>query len=273
MDGESLIPIGEFARITGIKRVNLIYYDECGLLTPAQIRPNGYRYYSLRQLGAAYLILTLKEFGLTLNEIKAISQDRSSTDLLSLFSRQRAKIRQGMELLKQKLQMMQSYEDLISRAADAAPHEIVVKRMPAESFLPGPMIQSFDPGNYIEHFTDFMQFTRQQGYSFGFPYGIEVNQESIGGKEIEACGRFYIHMPDAGEAKPAGQYAILYSKDDGCQFSARLVKLKSYIESHNLRIAGNAYIDYLIDEKVTLEYDDYLVRVSIPVKGVKARTN
>ncbi|MHA8138628.1 MerR family transcriptional regulator [Lactobacillaceae bacterium Scapto_B20] len=38
--------ISEFAKLTGISRENLIFYDQQGLLKPISRGQNGYRYYS-----------------------------------------------------------------------------------------------------------------------------------------------------------------------------------------------------------------------------------
>jgi len=47
---ESLLPIGRFARLTGLTVKALRHYDEVGLLEPASVDPaTGYRYYAARQ--------------------------------------------------------------------------------------------------------------------------------------------------------------------------------------------------------------------------------
>ena len=40
---------GEFARITGVNKRTLHYYDSEGIFSPDSIEPNGYRAYSSRQ--------------------------------------------------------------------------------------------------------------------------------------------------------------------------------------------------------------------------------
>ena len=65
--------IKEFSALTGIKRENLRYYDQIGLLSPEFRGKNGYRYYSQNQLTTAYLITSLREIGIGIEEIKDIS--------------------------------------------------------------------------------------------------------------------------------------------------------------------------------------------------------
>ena len=44
-----LFTIGQFADLHEINKKTLMWYDEIGLLKPACIKENGYRYYSYQQ--------------------------------------------------------------------------------------------------------------------------------------------------------------------------------------------------------------------------------
>lgn len=59
-----------FARLAGMNKKTLQYYDEIGLFRPARVGENGYRYYSIFQLDRLALIAALKDLGLPLKEIK-----------------------------------------------------------------------------------------------------------------------------------------------------------------------------------------------------------
>lgn len=65
--------IGEFASLTGLSVKTLRFYDEIGLLAPASVGSStGYRFYSPAQVNRARYILSLRQLGLPLAEIKAI---------------------------------------------------------------------------------------------------------------------------------------------------------------------------------------------------------
>jgi DNA-binding transcriptional MerR regulator len=67
------IPIGRFARITGISISALRFYDEHALFRPATVNPqNGYRYYNLEQLDMAVILRLLRDLEVPLPEIKAL---------------------------------------------------------------------------------------------------------------------------------------------------------------------------------------------------------
>ena len=48
----ALFTIGQFAALHEINKKTLMWYDEIGLLKPACIKENGYRYYSYQQSAA-----------------------------------------------------------------------------------------------------------------------------------------------------------------------------------------------------------------------------
>ena len=60
---------GEFARICYVDKKTLFYYDEIGLLKPAQRQDNGYRYDTIAQYDQMNAIKILQSSGLSLEEI------------------------------------------------------------------------------------------------------------------------------------------------------------------------------------------------------------
>ena len=67
--------IGDFSRLARVSIKTLHYYDEMGILRPAQVDgDNGYRYYRADQLTTLHRILTLKDLGFCLQEIAQVMQ-------------------------------------------------------------------------------------------------------------------------------------------------------------------------------------------------------
>jgi len=95
--------IGEFSSLTGLSVKTLRFYDEIGLLTPASVgAPAGYRLYSPGQLDRARYIVYLRQFGLTLAQIKAIfAAGASEREALEAAREQLASsVSQGQALLR-----------------------------------------------------------------------------------------------------------------------------------------------------------------------------
>lgn len=64
--------IQQVARLSGVTARTLRYYDEIGLLCPARVGANGYRYYEQEQMLRLQHVLLLRELGLDLASIAAV---------------------------------------------------------------------------------------------------------------------------------------------------------------------------------------------------------
>ncbi len=78
--------IAEVAKISGVTARTLRHYDDIGLLPPARVGANGYRYYDDEQLLRLQQILVLRELGLNLAEIATVIE--SEPDTLAALKRQ-----------------------------------------------------------------------------------------------------------------------------------------------------------------------------------------
>ncbi len=66
------IRVGELARRTGISVRTLHYYEEIGLLAPARQAESGYRRYTAHDIARLQQIVSLRQIGLSLDEIRAV---------------------------------------------------------------------------------------------------------------------------------------------------------------------------------------------------------
>ena len=75
---------GEFAKLFGVKKQTLFYYDQCGIFKPDLIGENGYRYYSYAQPETFAILVMLRELGVSIREIKEHMDHRSPEALIAL---------------------------------------------------------------------------------------------------------------------------------------------------------------------------------------------
>lgn len=75
-----MFKIGEFSRLTQVSIRMLRYYDEAGLLKPAEVdKWTGHRLYSAEQISYLNKILYLRDSGLNVSEITlALTMDEQS---------------------------------------------------------------------------------------------------------------------------------------------------------------------------------------------------
>jgi DNA-binding transcriptional MerR regulator len=75
---EELLTIGELARQAGVATSTLRYYEDVGLLPPAE-RVSGQRRYAPSMAGAVGVILLLRDVGFTLREIQELLEARADS--------------------------------------------------------------------------------------------------------------------------------------------------------------------------------------------------
>lgn len=71
MSGRGMMKVGTLAKKTGLTVRTLHYYDELGLLKPGERTEHGHRLYGARDVERLQQIVSLRQLGFTLEEIKA----------------------------------------------------------------------------------------------------------------------------------------------------------------------------------------------------------
>ncbi|WP_309628529.1 MerR family transcriptional regulator [Brevundimonas sp.] len=85
--------VSQLARLSGTSVRTLHHYDATGLLKPATVGENGYRYYGRTELLRLQQILIHREFGVALSDIPALL-DAGDPDRLSALREQRSRLEQ-----------------------------------------------------------------------------------------------------------------------------------------------------------------------------------
>lgn len=101
-----MLSIGEFSKLCMVTTKTLRHYDLIGLLKPKELNSeNGYRYYSVEQLGTMLKILRLKDYGFSLEEIIPLI-DADDAGLSRAMKEKLAEIHLNVEKEKMKLQRL-----------------------------------------------------------------------------------------------------------------------------------------------------------------------
>jgi DNA-binding transcriptional MerR regulator len=132
---DELLPIGRFARVSGLTVKALRHYDEIGLLRPARVdESSGYRYYSLAQARRAEAIRRLRTLEVPLDEIRDLLEADESA-LLEQLVVHRARLEgRAVELrrvLEELDRLIEGKEELVPEATDRVRHDMDVKEVPA----------------------------------------------------------------------------------------------------------------------------------------------
>ena len=81
MDQEKqFLKIGDLAKMAGVTVRTVRYYEELGLLEPAETTPGGFRLYTKEDLRKLFYIKRFKELEFSLEVIKALFESNSKAD-------------------------------------------------------------------------------------------------------------------------------------------------------------------------------------------------
>jgi effector-binding domain-containing protein len=130
-----MFKIGEFSSLSRVTTKTLRYYDQIGLLKPAQVDNwTGYRYYSASQLARLNRILALKDLGLALDQIAHLLEDDLSPDQIrGILRLKQAELEQQLRDEQAQLERVEYRLRLIEQEESMSTQEVAIKSVPAQA--------------------------------------------------------------------------------------------------------------------------------------------
>src|SRR3954470_16683682 len=121
--------IGDFAKLSRVPVKALRYYDEIGLLKPAQTDGwTGYRYYTPDQLARLNSILALKDLGLSLEQIgRLLDAALPAAEIRGMLILKRAELQQMVETSQAQLARVEARLRLIEQEDTMPDYEVILK--------------------------------------------------------------------------------------------------------------------------------------------------
>lgn len=112
--------IGEFSRLTQVSIRMLRYYDEMGLLHPAQVDPfTGYRSYAVEQMQRLHRIVLLRDLGFSIGEMRDMLEGWNDETLTRRLEEKRREAERALARERSRVAQIQTaLADLRSDALD-----------------------------------------------------------------------------------------------------------------------------------------------------------
>ena len=127
--------IGEFSKLTQVSIRMLRYYDETGILTPAEVdKWTGHRLYSVEQIPRLNKILYLRDSGLNVSEI-ALALTMNEQSFLGQLDKKRMEIENAIQAEQEKLRKIELAKSEIQGGKGEMHYNISVKSIPAYQVL------------------------------------------------------------------------------------------------------------------------------------------
>lgn len=158
-----MFKIGEFSGLTRVSVRMLRYYDEQGLLAPAQIDPStGYRYYAAGQIPRLNKIIFLRDSGFTVAEIAAALRDWNDACVLQQLEAKQRELERAIRDQQQRLDRISLAKQAIGQTTADMHYNVSLKSVPSQLVL---SLRRVIPDYYAEGalWAELSRFTRQQG--------------------------------------------------------------------------------------------------------------
>ncbi|MFB4422692.1 MerR family transcriptional regulator [Streptomyces sp. QL37] len=128
-----MFTIGDFARHGRVSARTLRHYDAIGLLRPDRTDPaTGYRYYGAAQLARLNRIIALKDLGFTLQQVRAVLDERVDADeLRGMLRLRRAELEAAMAASAARLAQVEARLRSIESEGHMPDNDVLVKTVPA----------------------------------------------------------------------------------------------------------------------------------------------
>ena len=267
-DSGTLYKIGMFAAMNHVTVKALRFYEEQGLLIPAQINhENGYRYYTLSQMAVLHQITALKLAGFTLEEIAHI---HSGADEEAVLLKKKAELLGKISELTRQIAVVDGY---LSKRKNGLSSPVLVKTIPETTVAAMKIrLESYDclfdrmpeMGALMEKvececaipeycFTNYLE----PGYK-DEDVLVEICESVVAAKE-ETGGLYFRTLPEI-------QAACIFHKGSYRCFAESYETVLKYIEENGYEIAGEireSYIDGVWNQD---DESQWLSEIQVPVR-------
>jgi DNA-binding transcriptional MerR regulator len=270
---------GEFAKIVGVNKRTLHYYDAEGIFRPAKVEPNGYRSYSFQQFYPFYILRLFRAMGLDLAEIKDYMSHRSPERLDRLLAEQQDWLRNEIDRLKRQQEIVRNQRALLALAKTVVCGKVEEKEMPATRLILSRNVRTLAArGDWptVERIaTEHTRYVAEKKAGAGFGIGMMVSPEDFlvpGGDEVVSYYFTVTERPlryidrEYRFVRPAGRYLVTYFSGDYDDTSAAYALLREYLSSHGLVPSGCSYEESILEDMSTMRMEDDLTRIIVPVE-------
>jgi DNA-binding transcriptional MerR regulator len=272
-----MFKIGDFSKLSRVSVKALRYYDEIGLLPPAQIdRWTGYRYYTPDQLPRLNRILALKDLGFALEQIaQLLDGDLPAAQIRGMLIMKRAEIQREVGAAQEQLARIEARLRLIEQENAMPSYEVILKPVekvrvagvqgvvPDETVIGPTFNRLFDE---VEH------YVQRHGAGIAGP-GIALYHDTMEGgwQDVRVAAAFPVRdaLPDGEQVHvhdlPAATMASVVHHGSFDSLGPAYQAVLNWIEQNGYRINGPSREVYLQYER-TGDPAQYVTEIQVPVE-------
>lgn len=260
----------EFAKVCGVSKHTLFYYDEIGILKPEFVNEKGYRYYSVNQCFTYEIISVLKEAGTSLKEIKEYIQNPNAPHFLTILTEMQKRLVEEQNKLARMQTMLQGAIKVTHQGIHAVCGVPWIEECEEEHLIGVNVVEGESEKESFRRLYEQFHDREKKHNDVEFTFFGIIDQKRILERDYRLshfCYRVNSHYHgNQLYIKPKGTYAMInhYGSDKEIDRSYR--QLEAFIKSQQLTIDGDAYELDLLTVLTTSNPDEYVIQIAIKVK-------
>lgn len=248
------LSIGQMGKLNNVSVQTLRHYEKVGLLSPSYINSEtGYRYYSLKDFNTIDLIKLCKTMGLSLDEIKEVTNNYKSLESISNILDNQKKIMdekiKELENIRNKVEFLR---DEIGICLDKGINNIFIKHNKERKFIKYNFKNRFSDEFQIklreillEVERDFENINAQLAFILSYDEVLQENKIEFKNVMIN-LGENVDYENEKILSMPEGNYLTMYF-DDTYRDSSKYYKIiMDYIKENDIKVLGDFNEIYII---------------------------
>lgn len=270
------LTIGKMAKFNNVTTQALRLYDEIGLLKPAIIGENGYRYYDISQCARLDMIQHMKSLGMELRTIKQQLDKKDLSLLKNILEQKKDDIERQIRELKYQRRAIDRTIAAYDLFESAPPDGTIVLQYIGKRLLYklDYGINFYDYG--IDMYEEILRKLKNDMLSQHLPHiyfsraGTILKKENLEARQFSATEFFVFIDKDYVPAElhtplPGGMYLCIYCNgfEREREYTLRLL---DEIETHGYTVQGDCICEVIIDSPVFEESRrDMFFRIQVPI--------
>ncbi|MDU6482092.1 MAG: MerR family transcriptional regulator [Paraclostridium sordellii] len=248
------LSIGQMARLNNISVQTLRHYEKVELLKPSYTNEDtGYRYYSLKDFSTIDLIKQCKAMGMSLEEIKEVTNNYTSLDSISnILNNQKQIIDEKIKELENIKNKIEYMSNTLSISLEKGINKVFIKQNKERLFI---------KYNYTDRYTDEFEINLRKvlleverdyenvnaEIAFTTSYKDMNDNEEVIYKNVMINLGEEIFFEDEKLVKvPAGNYLTMYFDDAYRNSSKYYHTIMNYIQKNNIKTIGDFHEIYIM---------------------------
>lgn len=274
MENSLLLSSGEFAQMCNVSRELLIHYDKIGLLKPKEVRENGYRYYSLKQLYLFDVIRFFLDTGMSMKEIKEYLDNRSTELFLENAEDCIEKMRRQRDIIDARISMMEKMRYITQRALLFPKDKPRLSYWDEVCFIATEVSAERTQQAFARAMSEHSDFCRSAAGVSKFPLGRIVDITDPSNPEDFSYTKLVtwisppenrLHLSGRLDRKPRGNYAVVLHQGGTSTIAHSYEKLFRFIKKEGFEILGPVYELDMNSYIMAESSDDFLIHISVLV--------